>query len=224
MDYAAGRELIKDLLAQRFDDNADTILSAEYLDSMCRMYYDLFMRKIMPFHPDFKVETGGRRDSRSAGKCVKKRGGDYVISFNPHALLHMSEEDRVIIDGREVRGLIDCVMAVAEHELTHMAEFALYGSTSHGKRFKLLGARLFDRSPTALTKYRTAGMIDAEDNMRQSNPYKVGDRVVFDAPTYGEVAGVITRIVKRATVIAERGRCRKGTKFYVPLAALRRLD
>ena len=222
MDYQAGRDVVKDLLMQRFGSDKERILSIESLEYMCMTYYELFLSKSMPYRPDFKVEHRGRRDGHSAGRCIKKAVGVYVIAFNPHELARMGETG-AYIDGREVRGIIDAAAAVAEHELTHMAEFTLYGSSSHGKRFKLLGEKLFGRSLTAPTKYKLDRLTETQQFARRSTELAVGDRVKFNIPSQGEVYGVIKRIVKRATVEVTSG-SKKGAEFYVPLNLLSRAD
>ena len=45
MDYQAGRDVVKDLLMQRFGSDKERILSIESLEYMCMTYYELFLSK-----------------------------------------------------------------------------------------------------------------------------------------------------------------------------------
>lgn len=154
------------------------------------------------------TKTGGRvRHDR------KKKTYELALS---RALIvrPFSEEGRsYLVNGIRVASSIDAMMCIMEHELVHILEFELNGSSSCGKHpFKTMARNIFGHTDT-----KHALRIDKENG--GTSGLSVGTRVRFNYR--GSVfTGTITRITKRATVVLDASCKGAYQRFYVPLDML----
>ena len=125
------------------------------------------------------------------------------------------------VNGVSCRDRLEALQVLMEHEIVHLCEFILWGTSSHAKRFKEMAHGVFGH-----TDFRHM-LITARQQAETRFGVRVGDLVtfVFDGR---RVSGQVTRITKRATVLVPNTRPASRSswphKFYVPLPALTKLN
>lgn len=172
----------------------------------------------------FRVSS---RMTSAAGKLyarLPRRGRGpvrYEIALSGHLLeLNFRGGRGAEVNGLACRDRADALMRVFEHELLHLVERLLTGTSSCRKApFKALAARFFGHAD--VTHRLDTPRTKARDLLGLS----VGDPVRF-SHAGRSLAGRINRIGKRVTVLVpdERGTLytdrRRYRKFYVPLSLL----
>lgn len=186
-----------------------------------RLYLAQLPGGIIPDRVKVRARYYGRKNTTAAGK-YRKTDGERIVEINPYPFVTMGRESGdAVIDGRNVKTPLEAMMAVFEHELTHLIEDVKYGSTGHSPRFKALGAELFGRDLKARSGHTMAAGA-YRPVKAHSSEIKKGDKVSFVSEKYGELTGRVERIVRRATVRIEGGKYNR-VKFYVPLHLLKKL-
>jgi hypothetical protein len=164
------------------------------------------------------------RLTRSAGRIAyEKQIGRYTISLST-TLIFQSFHDvtrEVLVNGIVCHDRLEATMHVLEHEIIHLLEWVLFGSSSCSKpRFQNLSYNIFGHTEV------THQLVTQTELAREKFNINVGDRVSFehDGKTY---YGLISRITKRATVMANNphgeykdSKGNRYSKYYVPLSSL----
>ena len=153
----------------------------------------------------------------------EKREIELKISLNHLEAFGQTAREKHV-GGIPARDELDALMLVFEHELCHIAEFLAFGSTScRGKRFKALSSCIFGHKSSVHDLPSRP-----ELNVLRSG-LNAGDRVSFEY-NGRKITGVIARINKRATVMAQARNGlyadregRRYAKYLVPLAQMRKL-
>ncbi|MGE0430721.1 MAG: SprT-like family protein [Planctomycetota bacterium] len=178
--------------------------------------------------------TLSSRLTRAGGKTTvysKVRGGPIdrmQLALSSH-LLFQTFAPRAAPSGRAVTACgvacadaIDAMILITQHEIVHIAEFLTAGASSCRKPwFQRIAHRLFGHTAHTHALVTSTELAATHLNVRR------GDRVTFVADGR-TITGVVQRITRRATVLAEdpRGALhtdgRHYVKYYVPLPLLRR--
>lgn len=196
---------------------------AETLSRMLALYDELFFSGyIRKKYPALHVTLSSRLTS-SAGKFLCRKGafGRIVqaeIRMSSDFLLRL-ESGPFELNGLSVATPQEAFLVVFEHELCHAAEFALFGSTGHSKRFLSLAHDLFGHTATR-------HKLPTRRQEAYSDGLIVGKSASFDYQ--GEtLTGTITYIGKTATVMVPSpageyrdSHGRRYTKYRVPPAKL----
>lgn len=196
------------------------------LDAMLRLYDERFLSGFLHRAYGSLRVTLSTRLTSAAGKFLYARDGarrmeSVEIRMSGDFLFRLNEGP-FALNGLSMATAQEAFLVVFEHELCHALEIALYGATSHSKRFLALAGGLFGHTaathslPTRRAEAAREGLL-------------VGARVCF--PYQGRtLTGQVTYIGKTATVMVRdpRGgyRDRQGrryAKYRVPLAQLHRL-
>jgi len=132
--------------------------------------------------------------------------------------------DRTIsVNGILCRDRLEALQRVFEHELIHLVEHLLWGSSScSAPRFRALALQHFGHTDV------THKLVTQRERAAEKFDIRVGDRVSFEFEGQ-RYEGTVNRITRRVTVLVlsdrgmrySDGRC--YLKFYVPLGALRRV-
>lgn len=166
-----------------------------------------------------------KRMTKSAGKTeYMKQLGSFRISLST-TLIFQTFDDvmrNVVVSGIVCNDRLEATMRVLEHEIIHLIEFVLYGTSSCSKpRFKRLSKNIFGHTGV------THRLVTQVERAHKKFNLKVGDEVFFeyDKKTFH---GIIYRITKRATVMVRDpkggfldSKGKRYTKYYVPLDFLR---
>ena len=191
---------------------------------MLRLYDNAFFSgALQRSYDELKVSLSSRLIS-AAGKFMYTRSG---ILRSRRAEIRMSSDFLFrLTDGPfSLNGLSaatpqEAFLLVFEHELCHVAEYALFASTGHSKRFLALANGLFGH-----TKAHHSLPTRAQEAAQ--NGFRVGDSVAF-LHEGCMCCGVITYIGKTATVMVRSAAGeykdalgRRYTKYRVPLNMLR---
>lgn len=157
------------------------------------------------------------RMTKAGGKVTyTKHEKTYVLSLSLPLIREpfASSTTPVLVNGIQCKDSTDAMMSIMEHELIHILEFELYGSSSCGRRrFKDFAKRIFGHSDNK--HHLTLGSSKKIVSM----DITIGSKVTFEynGTMY---AGTIARITKRATVILDPSCNKKYERFYVPLENL----
>ncbi len=169
--------------------------------------------------------------TRSGGKTTRfrRRGRDgqfrdrYEIAIAGRLLLlTFGDVDRpVVVCGLTCRDRLDALQRIMEHEIIHLAELLVWGSTSCStRRFKNIAGRIFGHADTK------HDLVTPHERASVQHGVSVGSQVEFDF-NGRQMVGRVNRISQRATVLvpAEAGRryTDGGTydKYYIPVPMLR---
>jgi len=208
--------------------NYDSISIGD-LHLMFGMYDELFFGKYFEKVHEGKVGFRlSKRMTRSAGKLQWNTvSGDAVISLGTTLLFQSftNQSREITVNGIVCHDRLEATMRVLEHELIHLVEEVVVGSSScSGPLFRRLALNIFGHTDVR------HGLVTGYEIARDTFDLQVGDRCSFEHG--GErYTGIIHRITKRATVFVEQeGGNYVGSggtryvKFYVPLAGLERVD
>lgn len=188
-------------------------------------FFDGFFQKKDEYEFQFRLS---KRMTKAAGNTKFNNDRDvFIISLSiPLLFQTFSEIDRdVNVNGITCTDRLEAAMHVFEHELIHVIECIHFGDTSHNQpRFKRLAQNIFGHTEI------THQMVTQEERAEKVYNLRVGDEVVFryDGKMH---KGFITRITKRATVMArdpnggfEDESGNRFKKYYIPLPQLTRLE
>lgn len=180
--------------------------------------------------PRFRFSARMTRIGGRAARYRQRRGDGVVeewfeVTISSHLLAQSfaGEQREVVVNGHPCRDRLDALMRIFEHELVHLLELWIRGTSScRGRAFADLGRRLFDHRGT------THGLVTGSELARERFALTVGDTVEFDHEGR-TLRGRLNRVTRRATVLVPAaggrrysdGRC--YDRWYVPLPALRRV-
>ena len=193
------------------------------LQTMLGLYDGLFFGGFLSrFYGQLPVTLSPRLTS-AAGKFIYTRGSAPVraeIRMSGDFLFRLTDGP-FLLNGLNVATAQEAFLVVFEHELCHAAEFALYGSTGHSRRFLSLANSLFGHTDTRHS-------LPTRCSEAAENGLLVGSRVSF--PFEGRrLTGIVSYIGKTATVMVpdarggyRDGRGRRFAKYRVPLSLLQR--
>ena len=193
------------------------------LQTMLGLYDGLFFGGFLSrFYGQLPVTLSPRLTS-AAGKFIYTRGSAPVraeIRMSGDFLFRLTDGP-FLLNGLNVATAQEAFLVVFEHELCHAAEFALYGSTGHSRRFLALANGLFGHTDTRHS-------LPTRRSEAAENGLLVGSRVSF--PFEGRrLTGIVSYIGKTATVMVpdarggyRDGRGRRFAKYRVPLSLLQR--
>lgn len=130
-------------------------------------------------------------------------------------------ESEKSVAGIVTHNALEALQLVFEHELCHVIEFIMFGSSSCSQpRFKALAGNIFGHTES------THQLPTSRKIAQEKYGIKIGDKVSF-AFEGQKLEGVIYRINKRATVmVKDRSGAyadkqgKRYTKYYVPLSKL----
>jgi len=235
-DIELKRELIKEKLKTGSphitSDNFEVVKDSD-LCKLFMFYNECFLEnKFSIEFIDGIVFKFTRRLKRSGGITkIFQSNKDKSVRYEIHINLDMifefsySGESRHAC-GVEVNSSMDALLAIFEHEICHVLEHVVYGSTSCKKeRFKDMAVRLFGHGES------THGLMTAQEKLSKEYGLKVGDRVSFEFE--GKIyRGMIGRITKRATVYVEdkkggfvsKDDGKRYGKFLIPLGHLKKTE
>lgn len=191
------------------------------LQTMLSLYDGLFFGGFLArFYGQLPVTLSPRLTS-AAGKFIYTRGSAPVkaeIRMSGDFLFRLTDGP-FLLNGLNVATAQEAFLVVFEHELCHAAEFALYGSTGHSRRFLDLANGLFGHTDTRHS-------LPTRRSEAAQNGLLVGSRVSF--PYEGlTLTGVVSYIGKTATVMVpdarggyRDGRGRRYAKYRVPVGLL----
>jgi len=167
-----------------------------------------------------------QRMTKTGGSCkYLKRSKAYIITLSMTLIFQtfMDVQREIVVNGITCNDRLEATMRILEHEIIHLLEFILYGSSSCSKpQFKTLSYNIF--SHTAVTHE----LVTQAERAYKSLNLKVGDDVEFK---YDEqkLQGTISRITKRATVMVKNASGQysdkygnRYLKFLVPLSWLKK--
>ena len=182
-----------------------------------RFFYNNYKGKIF-----FRLS---KRMTRSAGKTTyMKRTNTYVISLST-TLIFQTFHDitrKVVVNGIVCRDRLEASMRVLEHEIIHLLEFILFGSSSCRKsRFKQLSGNIFKHTGV------THDLVTQTERAQKKFNIHIGDNVCFEFE--GDLYyGIVYRITKRATVMVKDSKGHyadshgvRYSKYYIPLQFLK---
>jgi len=196
----------------------------ETLESMLRLYDDLFLAGFLKRKLPGLYVTLSSRLTSSAGKFLCIRGAfgrikEAEIRMSSDFLLRLADGP-FELNGLSVSTAQEAFLIVFEHELCHAIETVLFRKTGHSQRFLSLANGLFGHTamrhklPTRRQEAAANGLI-------------TGKSVSF---TYQgqELTGIVTYVGKAATVMVPSpqgeyrdSKGRRYTKYRVPLHKLK---
>ena len=186
-----------------------------------KIYFNNFFlkdyKKIIKFDlSDRKIKTGGK-------VAYNKIRDDYKIVLSSFLIFKSFQDNHrsIKVNGITCKDRLEATMRILEHEIIHLLELLLYGSTSCAKpRFKELSHRIFNHTE------QTHQLVTQPEIAHKYYDLRVGDSVsfVFNRKRH---CGVINRINKRATVMVKNdtgewkdSNGMRYSKFYIPLEGL----
>lgn len=212
--------------SKNFDQKNFTMIGTDDLKRLFELYDLSFFDRF--FYNNYKEKIFFRlsqRMTRSAGKTAyMKRTNAYVISLST-TLIFQTFHDvmrEVVVNGIVCHDRLEATMHVLEHEIIHLLEFVVFGSSSCSQpRFKQLSCNIFSHRGV------THQLVTQTERAQKKFNLYVGDAVSFEFE--GNLyRGIIYRITKRATVMVKDSKGpyvdSQGTrysKYYVPLHFLK---
>ncbi|KYH29004.1 MULTISPECIES: SprT-like domain-containing protein [Clostridium] len=209
-------------------------ISAEDLELLFNLYdkyfFNDYFKKFFKGTLDFSLS---KRMSRSAGKTIipkinpilEEEKQRYEIRIGVTFLFQYYELDREkIVAGVKTEDSLHALLMVFEHEIIHLIEFYIFGSSScKNKRFKTIAKNIFNHKDV----YHS--LPTSREIVHESLGIKIGDKVSFLHEE--EIKnGIVNRINKRATIMVldSRGNYIDGQgnrciKYYVPLNKIRKI-
>ena len=200
------------------------------------LLFELYDRRVFSGALSRALGDGGRlgfrvsrRMTRAGGKTYHRPAAgpgrpSYEIAISAHLLFtNFDDPGRAVqVNGLVCRDRLDALQRIFEHELVHLVELLLTGSSScRAEPFRALARRLFGH------RHVTHGLETPRVRAMKEHGLGVGDRVAF-AFRGARLEGRINRITKRATVLVEDPGGdpytdgRRYRKYYVPLGFLER--
>jgi len=169
-----------------------------------------------------------KRMTRAAGKTtcfINPRHYEICISTTLMFQTFHDVQRDIKINGLLCHDRLQALMRIFEHELVHLVEMIIFGSSSCTRsRFKALSANIFGHTGV------THQLVTAHERAFKRYQLRVGDEVTFDFQG-SQLQGIISRITKRATVFVPDGRGaftdangKRYTKYYIPISLLQRAD
>ena len=165
------------------------------------------------------------RMTKTAGKVTHHRQkNSYTISLSTFLLFQTFDDVQMTI---RVNGIVcydrlEAAMRILEHEIIHLLELVVQGSSScSNNKFRHKAMNIFGHTET------THRLITQEVRALAKYKLKIGDEVLFQFKEESH-RGIIYRIKKRATVMVKNSngdfRDSQGnryTKYYIPLQFLK---
>lgn len=222
------KKIYRQILAESstLDQGNFTVIGTGDLMHLFELYDLYFFEKF--FHKNYRKKIFFRlskRMTRAAGKTTyRERTNTYVISLST-TLIFQTFHDitrEVVVNGIVCRDRLEATMRVLEHEIIHLLEFILFGSSSCRKsRFKQLSGNIFRHTGV------THDLVTQKERAQKKFNITIGDDVCFEYE--GNLyTGIVYRITKRATVMVKDP---KGpyadshgvrySKYYIPLQFLK---
>lgn len=165
------------------------------------------------------------RMTKTGGKVTHhKNSNTYTISLSTVLLFQTFEDVQktIRVNGLVCYDRLEAAMRILEHEIIHLMELVVQGSSScSNNKFRHKARNIFGHTET------THQLITQEVRALAKYKLKIGDKVLFDIE--GEAQrGIIYRITKRATVMVKNsaGNFRDSLgnryiKYYIPLQFLK---
>lgn len=222
------RKIYRQILAEskNIDKGNFSAIGVDDIARLFELYNLYFFDGFFNKYKDKILFNLSERMTRAGGKIARHRGSvdTYKITLST-ALIFQTFEDvtrEVTVNGIVCRDRLEATMHILEHEIIHLLEQVLFGSTSCSKpRFKRLSQNIFGH--TAVTHQ----LVTQAERARKQYNLQVGSFVSFEygGETY---RGIISRITKRATVMVRDldGGFRdldgnRYSKYYIPLEYLK---
>ena len=167
-----------------------------------------------------------RRMTKAAGMTsYMKHKNIYEISLST-SLIFQTFHDvlrEVVVNGIVCHDRLEASMRVLEHEIIHLLEVVVFGSSSHSRpRFKKLVRNIFGHTDI------THQLVTQPEIAHEKFNLQVGDEVTFEYEG-NSYNGIIIRITKRATVMVrdpegfyEDSQGTRFSKYYIPLRFLKK--
>lgn len=218
-------QIIKE--SKNFKEGNFTKFSANDLKYLFELYdfyfFDNFFNKNYNEKISFRLS---KRMTKSGGQTVYRKHSDtYEISLSI-TLIFQNYSDTVgeiVVNGIVCQDRLEATMRILEHEIIHLFEWILFGSSScSGKRFKQFCYNIFNHTDI---KHQ---LITSVERAYKKFNLRVGDKVEFEFDGQTR-SGIIYRINNRATVMVEASKGlykdskgRRYSKYYVPIDSLRK--
>jgi hypothetical protein len=193
-------------------------VTAADIELMLRLYDRFFFEGTLWRRIEGRISFAfSNRMTKTAGRVAyNRRKRTYRLTLSYPLIVRTYAKEGMAFDVNGVRctGPLDAMMCVLEHEMVHLVEFELFGSSSCGKRrFKAIAGNLFGHTGTK----HSLGVT--EERKRAALRIPLGSKVRFEhgGKTY---TGTLARVTKRATVVLDRTCGCRYEKFYVPLEKL----
>lgn len=212
--------------SKNFDQGNFTIIGMDDLRHLFELYDQYFLDRF--FYNNYREKIFfrlSRRMTKAAGKTTYiKHTNIYVISLST-TLIFQTFHDvmrEVVVNGIVCHDRLEATMRVLEHEIIHLLELVLFGSSSCSQpRFKRLSRNIFNHTDV------THQLVTQAERAQKKFNLRVGDGVLFEyeGKTY---RGIIFRITKRATVMVKDSnglyldsQGNRYSKYYIPLHLLK---
>lgn len=194
-----------------------------YLFELYDLYFfDRFFNKNYRENIFFRLSS---KMTRAGGKTTYMKHANTCEICLSTALIFQTFHDvtrEVKVNGIVCHDRLEASMSVLEHEIIHLLEWVLFGSSSCSQpRFKRLSRNIFSHTDV------THQLVTQTERAQKKFNLRVGDEVLFeyDGKTY---RGIISRITKRATVMVKDSKGfhldsqgKRYSKYYVPLHLLK---
>jgi len=159
----------------------------------------------------------------SPGQVLPPAGYEIAIS-TPLLFQSFGDVQRTVrVNGVVCRDRLEALQRIFEHELLHLVEMVVWGSSScAAANFKALAWNLFGHTETR------HDLVTQRERAHTSFDVRLGDRVAFEFEGVRHV-GVVNRITRRATVLVEDAQGvpfsdgKRYRKFYIPLSMLEKV-
>ncbi len=222
------RKIYRQILAEskNFDKGNFKIIGTDDLWRLFELYDLYFLNACLYNNYREKIFFRlSRRMTKAAGKTTyMKHTGTYVISLST-TLIFQTFHDimrEVVVNGIVCHDRLEATMRVLEHEIIHLLELVLFGSSSCSQlRFKRLSHNIFCHTDV------THQLVTQAERAQKKFSLRVGDEVLFEYE--GEARrGIISRITKRATIMVKDSnglysdpQGNRYSKYYIPLPLLK---
>jgi hypothetical protein len=159
---------------------------------------------------------------RHSGESPPAKHFEYEIAVSTTLLFGTFQEDHrpINVGGLECRDRLEALQRIFEHELIHLAEMLVWGSSScKAQNFRELSGRIFGHVGVH------HDLLSPRERVAANLGIRGGDRVSFEHGGITRV-GLVNRVTKRATILVEdaNGRMfsdgRRYATYYVPVGML----
>ena len=223
------KRIYSQILAQskNFDEGNFTRIGTDDLKNLFNLYdlyfFDRFFYKGYRRRIYFRLSG---RMTRAAGMTTyTKHTNIFEITLSTTLIFQTFDDVKreVVVNGVVCHDRLEASMRVLEHEIIHLLEVVLFGSSSHSRpRFKQLVRNIFGHTDV------THQLVTQPEIAHKKFDLQVGDEVSFEYEGNTH-KGIIIRITKRATVIVknaqglyEDSQGTRYSKYYVPLNLLKK--
>ncbi|MFP3946974.1 MAG: SprT-like domain-containing protein [Archaeoglobaceae archaeon] len=197
-----------------------------------RLLFELYDQKFFDgfFTSNYKDNMRFRlskRMTRAAGKTQLLKDNGFMIALSTTLVFQTFNDIKreIRVNGLVCKDRLEVTMRVLEHEIVHVIEYILFGTSSCSKpRFKRLASNIFGHTEV------THQLVTQTEIAHKNYNLRLGDNVSFEYGG-GTYEGFVDRITKRATVMVKDregpfidSKGNRYTKFYVPLHHLRKVD